>query len=351
MHPLTYGDIKTGADRIRGLVRPVTVAQLDPGSIVTAPVDPLDDRPDTPARVYLALEFMQHTGSFKARGAANFLVSHHEAGTLPEAGVAIASGGNAGLACAWAARMLNATATVFLPDTAPSVKVDKLRDLGAAVYLIPGEYADAARACEVFAAESGALQSHAYDHPLIAAGAGTLVDEIREQIPDLDTIVVAVGGGGLFAGVAIAAQAHGIRTIAVEPENCRALNAAIQVGGPVDVTVDSIAADSLGARRTSELALNAYQASHAIDSRSAAHSILVPDSEIVRARQLLWSHRRLLVEHGAATALAGLLAEPSYRVRDGITRTDLTPVGGYRPQPGETVCVVLCGANTDPKTI
>jgi threonine dehydratase len=348
---LTYGDVKTAADRIRGLARPVTIAPLDPGSITTARQDPLDDGPDKPCRVFVALEFMQHTGSFKARGAVNFLLAHHEAGSLPDAGVAIASGGNAGLACAWAAKKVGATATVFLPDSAPEVKIAKLHNLGATIQLVPGEYADAARECAAFVEESGALASHAYDDPFIAAGAGTLVDEILQQIPDLDTIVVAVGGGGLFTGVATAALAHDRRVVAVEPEHCRALNAAIEAGAPVDVTVDSVAADSLGARRTSELALNAYQAGRRPDAQGSTHSILVPDSEIIRARELLWEHRRLMVEHGAATALAGLLTEPSYRVRDGITRTDLSPVGGYRPANGETVCVVLCGANTDPTTM
>jgi threonine dehydratase len=165
--------------------------------------------------------------------------------------------------------------------------------------------------------------SHAYDHPLIAAGAGTLLTELRDQIPGLN-VVVAVGGGGLFSGVATAAQHHGIRTIAVEPENCRALNAALEAGRVVDVPVESVAADSLGARRVSEMALQAAQ-------HKTVRSVLVPDADIIAARHALWNHRCLAVERAAGTALAGLLSPAD-----------------YRRAAGEKVCVVLCGANTDP---
>ncbi|UQX04563.1 threonine/serine dehydratase [Streptomyces sp. RerS4] len=341
-HQLTYGDIKTATDRISGRVRPVTLTPTPPapGTIRTAhrgPRDRRDDRPEQPYELWLALEFMQHTGSFKARGAQNFIQAHRDAGTLPDAGVTIASGGNAGLACAWAAQQQGVRATVFLPTTAPAVKVGKLRGYGADVRLVGAEYAEALAACEEFAVTTGALASHAYDHPLIAAGAGTLLEEIHRQIPDLDTVVVAVGGGGLFAGVATAARHHGIRTVAVEPENCRALNAAIEAGRPVDVTVDSIAADSLGARRTSAMALHAAQ-------QDDVYSVLVPDSEIVRARQALWDDRRIAVEYGAATALAALTC-PDLPAQPASAR------GSYRPGSGEKVCVVLCGANTDPTTL
>ncbi|TXS21248.1 threonine/serine dehydratase [Streptomyces sp. adm13(2018)] len=314
---LGYADVQRAAARIAGQVRPVTVAEAEPGG--------------EPYTLHLALEHLQHTGSFKARGAQNFLLSHREAGTLPDAGVTIASGGNAGLACAWAALRQGVPATVFLPATAPKVKADRLAGYGADVRLVGTEYAEALGACEAFAAETGALASHAYDHPLIAAGAGTLLDEIRDRIPDLDTVVVAVGGGGLFSGVATAALHHGIRTVAVEPENCRALDAALRAGHPVDTTVDSVAADSLGARRASATAL-------ATARRDGVRTVLVPDSQIVRARRALWDDRRLAVEHAAATALAALTAPA------GSGATDQ----GYRPAPGETVCVVLCGANTDP---
>ncbi|MFG2951456.1 serine/threonine dehydratase [Streptomyces adustus] len=339
MHTLAYGDIKAAADRIAGRVRPVTVTPVDPGAIRTAHRDSPDDRPEEPCQVWLALEFMQHTGSFKARGAQNFIQAHREAGTLPDVGVTIASGGNAGLACAWAAQQQGVRATVFLPANAPAVKVAKLRGYGADVRLIGSEYAEALAACEEFTNSTGALASHAYDHPLIAAGAGTLLEEIRHRIPDLDTVVVAVGGGGLFAGVATAARHHGLRTVAVEPENCRALNAALRSGAVVDVAVDSVAADSLGARRTSPMALHAAR-------QDGVHSVLVPDSEIVRARQALWDHRKVAVEHGAATALAALTS-PDRHTPEGPTAPDR----GYRPGKGEKVCVVLCGANTDPSDL
>ncbi|MBV2155621.1 pyridoxal-phosphate dependent enzyme [Kitasatospora sp. SUK 42] len=264
MHQLAYGDVKAATDRIAGRIRPVALTSGE-----------WPEWPEQPGELWLALEFMQHTGSFKARGAQNFLQAHRETGALPDAGVTIASGGNAGLACAWAARQQGVRATVFLPTTAPAVKVARLRGYGAEVRLVGSEYAEALAACEEFTAATGALAAHAYDHPLIAAGARTLLEEIRSRIPGLDTVVVSVG-----------------------------------------------------ARRASASALHAAQ-------QDGAHSVLVPDAEIVRARQALWDDRRIVVEHGAATALAALSGLP----------------GRYRPAPGEKVCVVLCGANTDPSDL
>lgn len=307
---LTYGDVKSAADRVAGRVRPVTVTPADPGLV-------------DGAQVVLALEFLQHTGSFKARGSINFTAAHVEAGAMPAAGVVIASGGNAGLACAWAASRYGVPATVFLPETAPPVKVAKLRALGADVRQAGTEYAEALEAARHYAATSGALESHAYDHPLIAAGAGTLLLELAAAVPTLDTVVVAVGGGGLLAGVAAAAHHLGIAVVAVEPVACRAFNAAVAAGEPVDVTVNSIAADSLGARRVTAMALELARLGH-------IRSVLVDDAAIVETRRFLWEHRRLAVEHAAATALAAI-------------RT-----GAYTSAPGETVAVVLCGANTDP---
>ncbi|MFJ9338545.1 serine/threonine dehydratase [Streptomyces sp. NPDC101733] len=299
---LDYAAVRAAAGRISGAVRPAAVVPAAEG-------------------VWYALEYLQHTGSFKARGAHNFLAAHRAAGTVPAAGVTIASGGNAGLACAWAARAQGVPATVFLPANAPRVKVERLRGYGADVRLVGDRYAEALAACREFAADSGALAAHAYDNPLVAAGAGTLLDEIRAALPGLDTVVVAVGGGGLFAGVATAADAHGIRVVAVEPERCRALNAALEAGRPVDVPVASVAADSLGATRASADALTAVR-------RDNATSVLVPDEAITAARRTLWRDHRIVVEAGAATALAALHTAP-------------------RPL-GERVAVVLCGANTDP---
>ncbi|MFB0628942.1 serine/threonine dehydratase [Streptomyces sp. AB3(2024)] len=299
---LDHAAVRAAARRVAGTIRPAAVVPAAEG-------------------VWYALEYLQHTGSFKARGAHNFLAAHREAGALPATGVTIASGGNAGLACAWAARAHGVPATVFLPGNAPRVKVERLRGYGADVRLVGDRYAEALAACREFAADSGALSSHAYDHPLVAAGAGTLLEEIRTALPGLDTVVVAVGGGGLFAGVATAARAHGVRVVAAEPEHCRALNAALEAGRPVDVPVASVAADSLGATRVSADALAAARAGNAT-------SALVPDEAITAARRALWEEHRIVVEAGAATALAAL-------------RTAERPLG-------DRVAVVLCGANTDP---
>ncbi|WP_432035304.1 serine/threonine dehydratase [Streptomyces cucumeris] len=307
---MSFQDVRAAARRVAGHIRPVALAPLEEGALGAA-------------RGWLALEFLQHTGSFKARGAFTFLRGHAEAGTLPEAGVVIASGGNAGLACAWAAARHTVPAAVFVPETAPAVKVARLRGLGAEVHQVGTEYADALDASRTYAARTGALASHAYDHPLIAAGAGTLMEEIHELLPDLDTVVVSVGGGGLFTGVAVSALEHGVRVVAVEPERCRALNAALEADEVVDVPVDSVAADSLGARRASATALEWARA-------DGVRSVLVSDESIVAARQALWDDRRLAVEHAAATALAAVTS------------------GVYVPRPGERIAVVLCGANTDP---
>ncbi|MBR7835124.1 threonine/serine dehydratase [Actinospica durhamensis] len=305
-------DVAAAAERIAGRVRPVALAPADPGAACGD------------ARVTFALEYLQHTGSFKARGAANLAAAHQRAGTLPPAGVVIASGGNAGLACAWAARATGTRATVFLPETAPAFKVAKLRGYGADVRQVGTEYAEAYAASRAYADESGAFLSHAYDNPLIAAGAGTLATEILAGAPGpVHSIVVAVGGGGLFAGVAAALAGTGIRAVAVEPEHCRALNAALAAGGPVDVPVESVAADALGARRVSQMAYELAQGEH-------VRSVLVTDAAIVEARRSLWEECRIAVEHGGAAAWAAVRS------------------GAYKPRDGEHVVVVLCGANTDP---
>ena len=307
---ISAADVEAAADRIAAAIRPVVLTEAEPGTTGAA-------------RVSLALEFMQHTGSFKARGAANLAAFHRDASTMPQAGVVIASGGNAGLACAWAAKATGTPATVFLPATAPEFKINKLRSYGARVELVGSEYAHALEASLSYAHRTGALLSHAYDHPLIAAGAGTLAAEIIEQRPDVDSVMVAVGGGGLFSGVATVAARHGIKVVAVEPRHCRALNAALEAGGPVDTPLDSIAADSLGARRASSMAFDLARIADVT-------SVLVSDDAIVQARQSLWDDRRIVAEYGGATALAALLS------------------GAYVPADGEHVAVVLCGANTDP---
>ncbi len=185
-----YDDVRAAAGRIAGRVRPVAVASGG-------------------ERLWFALEFLQHTGTFKARGALNFTAAARESGTMPAAGVTIASGGNAGLACAWAAGLHGLPATVFVPETAPTVKVARLRELGADVRQVGREYAEAAEACAAYAAASGALASHAYDHPLIAAGAGTVLEEILAARPGVSTVVVAAAGGGRGGGGGGGAAAGG----------------------------------------------------------------------------------------------------------------------------------------------
>src|SRR5690625_661463 len=194
---IIYADVQAAAHRIRGTVRPVAVAAADP-----AP-------PDGAAGLHFALEQLQFTGTFKARGAQNFLRAHLDSDALPDAGITIASGGNAGMACAWAGGRHGVRATVFVPASVPQVKIDRLRGYGADVRLIDGPFAAAWDACDEFAAATGALKSHAYDDPLIAAGAGTLMMEIVDRLPAVETVAVAVGGGGLFAGVASVAAHHG----------------------------------------------------------------------------------------------------------------------------------------------
>lgn len=295
-------DIEAAVRRIAGRVRRTPVLR------------------DGPA--LLKLEFLQHAGSFKTRGMFNKILAAAERG-LPAAGVIAASGGNAGLAAAYAARELGVTAEIFVPVTAPSIKVAKLSKLGARVVQVGDEYAEAYAAAIVQADVTGALFCHAYDDPDMVAGNGTLGLELLEQLPDgFDTVLVAVGGGGLIAGLAAALRGRA-RVVAVEPHTSASLHAALAAGGPVDVPVSGVAVDSLGARRTGTIA---YET--AVGER--LQSVLVDDRAIVDARRQLWEDYRVVVEHGTAAGQAALNS------------------GAYVPAPGERVVVLLCGANTDP---
>ncbi|GAA3349058.1 threonine/serine dehydratase [Amorphoplanes nipponensis] len=272
--------------------------------------------------VLYKLEFLQHAGSFKTRGMFNKILAAAEHG-LPGAGVIAASGGNAGLAAAYAARELGVPAEIYVPVTAPSVKVAKLAKLGARVAQVGTEYAEAYEAAFAQAEVTGALFCHAYDDRDMVAGNGTLALELIEQVPDgFDTVLVAVGGGGLIAGVAAALSGR-VRVVAVEPATSAALHAALAAGGPVDVPVSGVAADSLGARRVGSIA---YETAVS----AGLTSVLVDDQAIVEARRQLWEDHRIVVEHGTAAAQAALSS------------------GAYEPQPGERVVVLLCGANTNP---
>jgi len=307
---ITRVDVEAAAKRIAGRVRhtPVIAAQ---SSV-------------TPDGSWLKLEFLQHTGTFKARGAFNRILTAAELGELdPGVGVVVASGGNAGLANAYAAAQLGVAATVFVPGNAPQVKVDRLRSYGATIVQRGTEYAAAYEAAVEHVAKTGALYCHAYDQPEVAAGAGTLGLELLDQTAGaIDTVLLAVGGGGLMAGVAAAVDGTA-RVVAVEPAAIPTLHSALAAGKPVDVAVSGVAADSLGARRIGDIAYD-------VAVRTGVHPVLVSDDDLVAARTLLWQHWRIVVEHGAAAALAALTA------------------GAYVPQAGERLVIVLCGANTGP---
>jgi threonine dehydratase len=236
--------------------------------------------------------------------------------------VLAASGGNFGMAVAYAARELGHRAEIFVPETSPQVKIDRIRAYGADVHVVPGYYGEAAAACEERAFETGAAFLHPYDQPAVVAGQGTVARELDEQAPDLDTVLVAVGGAGLIGGVA-AWYCDDVRVIGVEPARCPTLSAALEAGEPVDVEVSGVAADSLGAMRAG---LIATQIARAWVDRV----VLVDDATITAARHALWSEVRLAAEPGAAAPVAALLE------------------GVYVPEPGERVGVIVCGANADP---
>ncbi|MFI6786511.1 threonine/serine dehydratase [Nonomuraea sp. NPDC050383] len=346
---VTYEDVTGAARRIAGHVLRTPVLEVSPG-------------------LFLKLEQLQHSGSFKVRGAFNRILS---AGELPPAGVIAASGGNHGLAVAHAARALGVRAEIFVPEVTNPVKVAGLRTLGAEIRQTGAIYAEAAEAAAKRAAETGALAVHAYDQPEVIAGQGTVGLELAEQVPGVDTIVVAVGGGGLIAGVTLGAGAlnagaltaeamnagaltagslttgsltagalgvassdagapgdgtAGPRIVAVEPELIPTLHEALRAGKPVQVPVSGVAADALGASRIGDLAFG-------VCSRAGVRSVLVPDEAIVAARRTLWERHRVVAEPAGATAYAALLS------------------GAYTPAPGERVAVVVCGSNTDPATL
>ena len=275
------------------------------------------------AEVTFKLELLQHAGSFKTRGAFNNLLSR----AVPAAGVTAASGGNHGVAVALAARRLGHPARIFVPEIASPVKIAAIRGHGAEVVIGGARYADAQAACDRHAAESGALLVHPFEGAVTVAGAGTVAleweeDQARLGLAPLDTVLVAVGGGGLIAGMA-AFWAGRVKVVGVEPEGSRCLHAALEAGRPVDVPVESVAADSLGARRAGELAF-------AIAREAVDHVALVPDEAIRAAQRELWARYRIAAEPGGAAAWAALVA------------------GAYQPRPGERVGVLLCGGNVDP---
>lgn len=271
--------------------------------------------------LWLKLEHLQTSGSFKARGMVNRLLAN----PIPASGVIVASGGNAGIATAAAARALGVPCEVFVPSISPEAKQARLRALGAQVVVGGAAYADALAACLARQAESGALLTHAYDQPEVVAGAGTLGREIEAQGGLPDSVLVSVGGGGLIGGLAAWFERRA-RVVALEPELAPSLFAARAAGEPVDVAVSGVAADSLGAKRIGALAWSITQA-HVGDA------LLLSDEVIRSAQRWLWSELRLAVEAAAALPLAALQS------------------GAYVPRQGERVCLIVCGANTDPAAL
>jgi threonine dehydratase len=270
--------------------------------------------------VWLKLEHLQVGGSFKARGMYNRLLSN----TIPAAGVIVASGGNAGIATAEAARALGVPCEVFVPTVSSPAKQARLRQLGAQVVVTGAVYAEALEACLARQQETGALLTHAYDQPEVVTGAGTLAQEIEEQGASIPgTVLVSVGGGGLIAGIAAWFEDRS-RVVALEPELAPTLHRARQAGEPVDVPVSGIAADSLGAKRIGAIAWD-------ITQRTVKQSLLVPDEAIRYAQLTLWKEFKLAVEPAAALGLAAM-------------QTGAVSATG-------TVCLVLCGANLDPASL
>lgn len=300
------GDVNEAATRIQDHVRatPVVSYRL----------------PGSGKAVGLKLEMLQYTGSFKVRGAFNKLLTTE----LPEAGVIAASGGNHGLAVAHAAHALGVAAEIFVPALISGAKLERLRAAGAEVTIAGDAYADALAASRERAADTGAVTVHAYDDPAVVAGQGTTFREFDVQYPELDTLLVAVGGGGLIGGAA-AWFGRRLTLVGVETHGTATLHTALAEGSIVPVEVSGVAADALGARTVGEIAFGlAHQYVNQV--------LLVSDEEVEEAMRTLWNDLRLVTEPGGATALAALLG------------------GHYRPKAGERVGVLICGANTDPSS-
>ena len=308
--PITRFDVEEAAERILGRIRRTPVQELGPFALG-----------GIPGELVLKLELLQYTGSFKARGAFSRML----AADVDDSGVIAASGGNFGLAVAFAAHELGYRSEIFVPDTSPEVKIRGIRSYGADVRVVPGYYADAAAACDERALETGALMMHPYDQPEVVAGQGTIGRELEDQVPAIDTVLVAVGGGGLVAGIA-AWFANEVRVVGIEPERCPTATEALAAGKPVDVEVSGVAADSLGAGKLGDIAFEIF-------TRFVNRVVTVPDDAIEEARRRLWEDVHLVAEPGAAAPVAALLG------------------GAYAPDPDERVVAVISGANTAPGSV
>ncbi|MCT8331748.1 threonine/serine dehydratase [Albidovulum sediminis] len=296
-------EIEAAAARIGPHVLQTPVIVADPG--LGLPVE-------------LKLEHLQHTGSFKVRGAFNTLLSQ----PVPAAGVVAASGGNHGAAVAHAARALGHRAQIFVPEIAGPAKIALIRETGANLTVVPGAYQNALEAAQAHERQTGAMQVHAYDAPATLAGQGTILREWEAQGLAADTVLIAVGGGGLIGGALGWLQGRR-KVVAVEPELAPTLNRALVEGADAEVEVGGVAANALGARRIGRLC-------HGLAVEAGIVSVLVTDDAILSAQRLLWRRLRQFVEPAGATALAALVS------------------GAYRPAPGERVAVLVCGANVAP---
>jgi len=272
------------------------------------------------APVALKLESLQVSGTFKGRGAFHKLL----ASKVPAAGIIAASGGNHGAAAAYAARALGHKAEIFVPTIASPAKVARLKSYGAVVHQIGTVYAEARAASEKCAAETGALMVPAYEDEVVFVGAGSVALEFAEQAR-FDTLLVAVGGGGLIAGCA-AAIGEGTRIVAVETEGTPTLHEALRAGRPVEVKISGIAADALGASR---IGVPNFE----VAKKLVRESVLVTDDAVRAAQRALWEELRGVAEPAGATGLAALMS------------------GAYRPAAGECVATLICGANTDPGSV
>ncbi len=303
-------EIAEARRRIAGYVRRTPVLLLEAGAL-----------PGLVLPVALKLECLQRTGSFKLRGAMNRLLGAE----VPAAGIVAASGGNHGAAVAAAARALGFTARIFVPRSSPEAKVSRIRGYGAEVVVGGATYAEARAAAEAHAGQTGALDVPAFDHPLVVAGQGTAALELAEEAA-LDTLLVAVGGGGLAAGCAAALLPRGARVIGVETSGTGSWHAALEAGAPVEVEVSGLAVDSLGSRSVGRVPFDVLR-------RAGAGSAVVSDEDVRSAQRALWEGCRVAAEPGGAAALAALLS------------------GAYRPARGERVGVMVSGANLDPAAL
>ena len=297
--------IRAAAQRIAPHIRRTPVVEVDGGDFGLDGV-----------RLVFKLEFLQHAGSFKTRGAFNHLLTRD----IPPVGVVAASGGNHGAAVAYAAMKMKVPATIFVPSVASPAKMAQIRGYGARLEIAGERYNDALLASEKWVAQSGAAAIHAYDQAETLQGQATVGLEYEEQAPGLDALLVAVGGGGLIGGIA-AWYAGRVPVIGVEPEEAPTLTRALAAGEPVDAPAGGVAADSLAPKRVGTMMFPIAQ-------RHVARTVLVTDDAIRDAQRALWKTLRIVAEPGGAAALASLTS------------------GAWKPQPRQTVGVLLCGANT-----